>query len=136
MRLGQKRIAKIFHPGRILAHHRQQGRESDKRFDARVPRLAGNRLHGRIPFHRGVILGPLDRLQDVVGISGGHQHLRQQTVRVERDRGDPLINLRLGVSGGHRLCRRRCGRWRLLRRRFSDRRWGSALHIECSCRRE
>ena len=107
MRLGQKRIAEVLHPRRIFAHHRQQGRESDKGFDAGIPRLTGNRLNRRIPFHRGVILGPLYRLHDVVGISGGHQHLRQQTVRVERDGRDPLINLRLGVGGGHRL---RCGR--------------------------
>ena len=139
MRLGQKRITEIFHPGRILAHHRQQGRESDKRFNAGIPRLAGNCLNGGIPFHGGVILGPLHRLHDVVRVGGSHQHLRQQTVRVERDGGNPLVNLRLGVGGGHRLRGGGCGwrwRWRRLRRRLSDRLWSTALHIECSRRRE
>ena len=140
MRLGQKRITEIFHPGRILAHHRQQGRESDKRFNAGIPRLAGNSLNGGIPFHGGVILGPLHGLHDVVRVGGGHQHLRQQTVRIERDGGNPLINLRLGVGGGYRLR----GDWlcgwsgcrRSLRRRLRDRLWSTALHIECSRRRE
>lgn len=95
MRLGQKRIAKIFHQGGFSPIIASRAGKATRDLTLGSHGWLATACTAASPFIAGLSTGPLDRLQDVVGISGGHQHLRQQTVRVERDRGDPLINLRL-----------------------------------------
>ncbi len=78
--------AKCRCPVELVGHH------VDRR------RVVGHRLHAHIP--RLVIdavgaVGPhmTRRLLDLIGEGGRHQHLRQQRVRVQRDRTDEVVEL-------------------------------------------
>ena len=92
--LRQHGVAELLRPIELLRHHRQHVRDLDQRLHAVVPALLSERAGERIALHVLVGLGPAIRLHDLERIGRGDQHLRQQRIRVQRDRRHQLLELR------------------------------------------
>ena len=104
-----ERVAEILHPVGLVAHHDDDLRERDQRLDARVPRLILDLLHRSVALV--VRVGLVDHSRPPrhrVRVGRRHQHLRQQRIRIERDRRGHLVELLLrerlvaGLGGGKR----------------------------------
>ncbi|MNZ69298.1 hypothetical protein D3C78_875920 [compost metagenome] len=112
--LGEKRIADSLHPGRVLTEGVQHLRKRHQRLHTWVPRLVGDLFDGSITADVRMSLGPGNCIGDIAWIGGGHQHLSQQCIRIQRQRCQHLIKLlraehRLAWRGRRGRCRR-CGR--------------------------
>ncbi|CUJ75795.1 Uncharacterised protein [Achromobacter sp. 2789STDY5608621] len=104
VRLRQEGVAQRPDPLRLAAHHVHDGRKRDQGFDARVPGLGLDRLHGRVAGLAGMPGGPQGRGRDVIGIGRPHQDLRQEGIGIERHGRQqlvqlPLVELALGRGG-------------------------------------
>ncbi len=123
--LREERVAQLLRPGEVLVHPVQHLGEGGQRLDALVPRLVLQRILERRALQPGVLLAPARGLDDLERIRRRHQHLRQQRIGVERDRGQHRVEFLLleGRSGrgglrarrrgwrrGRRVLRRGCGR--------------------------
>src|SRR5437867_128950 len=93
--LGEKRIAEPFRPAQLLVHHLEDLGKRNERFDAGIPSILFDRPHGFVAFEVGIGSGPTRGLDDLERIRRGHQNLRQQRVRVQRDWRQHLIELLL-----------------------------------------
>jgi len=119
--LREKRIAKICGPLNVVSQPLDHVRQRRHGLNARVPRLLRHRIHQRFVLQVLVALQPLLELDQFQRISGGHQRLAQQRVRIKRDGCDERFKLvgrdlrSLLRSRVGRLLSRRVGR--LLRRR-------------------
>ena len=60
-----------------------------------------------VPLNGGLVFSHLSRSVTRAGVVAHTQHLRQQLIRIERDRGQQAVNL------GRRYLLRRAGRFRL-----------------------
>jgi len=101
--LGEEGVPQFLRPVQLVAHHLEDLGKVHEGFDARVPLLL---LEGRgqaVSLEFLVRLHPIVGLRHLQGIRGGHQDLGQQGVRVQRDRGDQLVQLLLGERFGRRL---------------------------------
>ena len=67
-----------------------------------------DRLHRCIALDLRIGLDPARGVDDLQRIGRGHQHLREQRVRIERDRRDERLDL-LGLEGRCRFLGARCG---------------------------
>jgi hypothetical protein len=72
-------------------------RERDHRLDADVPGLLLHRLDGGVALDVRIRLDPARGLNDLQRIGRGHQHLRQQRIRIQRDRRHQRLDL-LGLE--------------------------------------
>ncbi len=123
--LREERVAQLLRPGEVLVHPVQHLGEGGQRFDALVPWLVLQRILQRRALQSGILLAPACGLDDLERIRRRHQHLRQQRIRVERDRGQHRVEflllegrtgrggLRARRRGGSRrrhVLRRGCGR--------------------------
>ena len=113
--LRKERLAELLGPVETFAHHLQNRGRCNQRFDARIPVL----LLGRCPLclflEVLVVVHPALGPHHFERIGRCHQNVRQQRIRVQRDRRHQRIELgRLQ----RRLLRSRRGRaaWRLSRR--------------------
>jgi hypothetical protein len=108
-------VADLLGPVGMLTQRLQRLRERHERLHGGVPRLIlqGGR-QGRTLERAIAILGePLVGLRDLQGIGARHEHLREQFVRIERDRRQHGLKLvsrepaggRLLGGGGRRIAR-------------------------------
>ena len=91
--VGEERVAELLRPVELLVHRLEGLREGDERLHAHVPGLALHRLHRGVALHVRVRLHPARGLDDLERIGRGHQHLRQQRIRVEGDRRNQRLDL-------------------------------------------
>ena len=91
--LRQHGVAELLGPVELVIHHRQHGRRRYELLDARVPVLLVESPLQLVAFQHLVGFGPALGLDHLERIGRRHQHLRQQRVRIERDRRDELIEL-------------------------------------------
>ena len=111
--LRQERIAHAFAPRPGPAQQVQHLRERHQRLHARIPGLVRHLAHRVIALGVRMRLRPLHRIGDIAGIGRGHHDLREQRIRVQRDRRHHLVQLfalerRFGLRGrnGRRRSRR------------------------------
>src|SRR5262245_2939252 len=97
--LRQERVAQVLRPFQIVRHAVQDVGEDREGFHAWVPVELRQRLVQVRTLERQVLLTPPVRLDDLERIRGGDQHLGEDVVRIERDRRDHLLELRLGELG-------------------------------------
>ncbi|MNF76612.1 hypothetical protein D3C84_587290 [compost metagenome] len=125
--LGEEGIADSLYPDRVLAKGGQHLWKSHQRLHARVPGLVGDLFDCGITTDVRMRLGPGNRVGDIAWIGGGHQHLSQQSVRIQRQRCKHLIKL---FGAEHRLVwRRRSGRYSRYSRCSRCRRRGGCLRL-------
>jgi len=91
--LREEGVAELLRPVELLVHHRQHVGKRDQRFHARVPGFFLDGLRDRIAFDVGMLLLPARRLHDFQRIGRGHEDLREQRIRIQRDRRDDLFQL-------------------------------------------
>ena len=121
------RVAQLLRPVQLFVHHPQDPRKRHQRLDAGIPRLCfdrGGKLVS-LEVRMSGILQPTIGFDDVERIGRGHQDLCEQCVRIERDRGEQLVEL-FGFEywqDSNRRGRRRCCRVGGRRRAFGHRRW-------------
>lgn len=93
--LGQKRVAELLGPVQLIVHHLKRLRHCRQGFDAGIPGLGLHRVLKRLSLDRWVLPRPSSRLDHLQRIGRSHQDLREQQIRIERDRRDELRDLRL-----------------------------------------
>ncbi len=93
LRLIHESVAEVRRPVEILAHLSDDIRKSRQRLHRRIPVRAVD--SGIIILRHGlsVSIEPTVNLDDLDRIGAGGQHLRQQAVRVERDRREEFLEL-------------------------------------------
>ena len=106
--LGKKCVAQPLHPVQLLVHHGEHMRKRDQRLDAGIPVVPLDRLHRLVAGEIGIGPGPARGLNGFDRIGRCHQNLRQQRIRIKRDRCQHLIELLLREHGlaGQGLIRR------------------------------
>ena len=93
----------------VLRHHAQNLREVDQRDERRIKSLRLCRIGARLTAQTGVLLQPGVGVEDLLRIGRGRTDLCHQGVRIQRDRGEQLIEfIRCGQRGV--LCVRVVGR--------------------------
>lgn len=106
-------LAQCLGPGQVAGHLVHHVAEGGQRLHARVPGLLVDGIGQRAGLERGVLLEPVLRGGDLLGIGGAGQHLRHELVGVQRDGRDHLVELlgrgwHIGHGHGSRGCRS-CG---------------------------
>jgi len=86
-------VAERRRPRQVPVHVREHSRELRERLDARVPRLRVDLPGQLLRVRTAVLLHPAIGLDDLLGIGGGGQDLRDQLVGVDGDRRDELLQL-------------------------------------------
>src|SRR4029450_13669404 len=89
----EERVAEILRPVELLVHHSPPPREGAEGFHAVVPGLLLERLVELVALEIRVGLGEAGGLDDLEGIGRGHEDLRDQRGRIERDGSDELIEI-------------------------------------------
>ena len=123
--LSEKGIPESLGPVQLVVHRYEHLRKRHQRFDADVPCLILDGLYRGVALHVRMRFDPPASVHDFQRIRRGHQHLRQQRIRIECDRRDQplqflgriLLGRRLGRRGGQRRQRRSGGRSDLRGRR-------------------
>ena len=110
--LGENRVAKLLGPVELIAHQFEHVRRRRQRFDAVVPALLDDGGLKRVALEGLVGGDPSLRLHHLKRVGRSHQHLREQIVGVERDRGHQSLELplRQKLLGGRGLRRGRLRR--------------------------
>ena len=114
--LREEGVAQLLRPVELLVHHRQHVRKRDQRLHGRIPGLLLHLLRNGVALDLRMLLGPARGLHDLERIGRGHEDLRQQRVRIQRDGCDDLLQLfglewrRLRLSRALRGSRLRLGR--------------------------
>jgi hypothetical protein len=88
-------VAQLLRPVQRSVHHPQDPRKRHQRLDAGIPRLCldhGGKLVS-LRVRMSGILQPTIRFDDFERIGRGHQDLGKQSVWIERDRGEQLVEL-------------------------------------------
>jgi hypothetical protein len=93
VRLAEKGRAELRDPVGFRRHCREDLRESDQRLHARIPWLGCDCLYGVVALQLRVRFRPCGRGLYILRESGGHQHLREQGVGIERDGCSQRIEL-------------------------------------------
>ena len=101
--VGEERVAQALRPLELGVHHVEHLRERAQRQHARVPGLALQRAVERLAREVAVGLDEARGLDDLERIRGRHQHLRQELVRIERDRRQQRVEQVLRHRRGGRL---------------------------------
>ena len=114
--LAQERVTQSLRPFKFLIHHSEHRGEVDEGLDAGVPVLTVHRGRKLFSLKVPVCLGPAIRLYNLHGVSGCHEYLDEQRIRVKGYGGEHLIQLGLTVSSWRRTLRG-CTWWSLLRGR-------------------
>jgi hypothetical protein len=92
-RLVQIGIAQSGRPGEVLIHIREHGRELRQGLDARVPILFVN-FGGELRALRiGVFLKESLSFDNLRGLGGAGENLRDKSIGVQRDRSDQVLQL-------------------------------------------
>jgi hypothetical protein len=123
-------VAELLRPIWMLTQRVQRLRERHERLHGGVPWLSlQGGLQGRTPERAVAALRePLVRLNDLQGIGARHEHLREQFVRIERDRRQHGLELLAGEPADGRLLGR--GGRRVTRGGFRGV-WRAAADDEC-----
>ncbi len=107
-------IAQRRRPRQVLVHICQNRRNLRERFYAGIPGLFVYFLGKRISFQAGMRLHPSLRFDNLGWIGRGCEDLRDQRVRVQRNRRDELVQF-LRLLGSRRGVRRRYSGHTLIR---------------------
>ncbi len=91
--LREKCIAKVGGPLDVFRQELDNIGQGSQSLDARVPVLLLYGIGQLFLIHALVLGQPLLQLNDLEGIGGGHQHLAEQRIGIERDRRDQRIEL-------------------------------------------
>jgi len=86
-------VSQLLCPVQLIVHHGQHIGEIDERFDARVPGLLLKGFGQLVSLETRICLYPARRLNYFERIRRGHKYLRQEIVRVERNRRNDLLQL-------------------------------------------
>ncbi len=99
-------------PSRLLSQHVEDFRKRRERLHALIPTHLHQGIIERISLKARVCLYPAVRVHDISGICGRDKDLREQRIRIERNRRKHLIKLCLAESVGGRsgLLRKRSER--------------------------
>ena len=93
--LSQKGITELLRPVELFIHLLQNLRHRGQRLDGRIPGLLDHGILECLASHFRVGLDPARSLNHFQWVSGSHQNLSQQGVRIEGDRRHQLIQLLL-----------------------------------------
>jgi hypothetical protein len=93
--LSEESVTKFLRPAQIMIEHCQCVGNRRQRYNACVPALAIERTFDVVGFDVRVVFDPPCRLDDFERISRGHQHLREQSVWIKRDRRHQLFKFRV-----------------------------------------
>ena len=91
--LREERVSQVGRPLDVLGQQLDDIRQGRQSLDAGVPILLLHGVGQRLVFEVLVLGQPLLQLNDLQWIGGGHQHLAEQRIGVERDRRHQRIEL-------------------------------------------
>jgi hypothetical protein len=91
--LCQKRVSQIGRPLNIAGHPLHHIWKFYQRLDARVPRLLCHGVCQRFALQILIIIHPLLKLNDFERVSRSGESLRQEWIRVQRDRRNQRVEL-------------------------------------------
>jgi hypothetical protein len=89
-------------PRRLLSHHVEDLRKRRERLHALIPPHLHQGIIERVPLKARVCLYPAVRVHDITRICGRDKDLREQRIRIERNRRKHLVKLCLAESIGRR----------------------------------
>jgi hypothetical protein len=96
--LSEDGVAELLHPLELVVHHLEDLGKAHQRLDAVVPGLLLQLFVERLILELRIGLGEPRGLDDLERVRGRHEDLRDQRIRIERDRRHDLLQL-LGLEG-------------------------------------
>ena len=93
--LGQESVSEIGRPVHIAGHHFQHGWKRQQRLNAGIPRklISLNRVGQGLSGEVMMLIGPLRRVRNLVGIGGARENLRHKRIGIKRDARNKPVDL-------------------------------------------
>ena len=103
--LAEERVAEILRPVEVLGHPAQQVGKVSEPGHARIPGLLRESVFQGLALQARIRLAPAIGLNQLERIGCGDQHLRDERIRVERDRRDQRVEIGPGQHPARRRAR-------------------------------